>query len=233
MRALVTGGASPLGEAIARRLAEDGHRVILHVHANAERGRLLAEELDGEFLTCDLTDIPAVEAALRPVLDRGVPQILVHNAGVHDDVPFAGMSERQWREVIGVTLDGFYAVARSLLLPMIATRHGRVVALSSVSARRGTRGQANYAAAKAGLEGAVRSLSREVACRGITVNAVAPGIIATPATEAMFDKRTIANLVPMKRAGLVTEVADLVGFLVSARAAYITGQTITIDGGMM
>jgi 3-oxoacyl-[acyl-carrier protein] reductase len=232
MRALVTGGASPLGAAIVRRLAADGHHVTVHAHGSAEAARRLAAEIGGAALACDLTDIAATQAALDRALEDGVPQILVHNAGIHADVPFAGMTEPQWRDVIGVTLDGFYAVTRPLLLPMMATRWGRIIAISSIAARLGNRGQANYAAAKAGLEGAVRSLAREVASRGITVNAVAPGIIASPAAAAAFDARAIAELVPMKRAGKVEEVADLVGFIASGQAGYITGQTISINGGL-
>lgn len=165
MRALVTGGASPLGEAIVRRLAAAGHHVTVHAHRNIDAARRLAAEIAGDAICCDLTDIAATEQALRPLLEAGLPeaglskpglpeagppQILVHNAGTHDDAPLAGMSELQWRSVIGVTLDGFYAVARPLLLPMLATRWGRIVAISSVSARLSNRGQANYAAAKAG-----------------------------------------------------------------------------------
>jgi 3-oxoacyl-[acyl-carrier protein] reductase len=176
--------------------------------------------------------VPATAAALVPVLAEGVVQVVVHNAGTHEDVPMAGMSERQWRDVVEVSLTGFYAVTRPLLLPMMATRWGRIVAISSVSAILGNRGQANYAAAKAGLIGAVKSLAREVGSRGITVNAVAPGIIASPAVDAVLDARRIAEIVPMKRAGRPDEVADLVGFLASGSAAYISGQAISINGAM-
>ncbi|MGH7122507.1 MAG: 3-oxoacyl-ACP reductase FabG [Acetobacteraceae bacterium] len=232
MRALVTGGASTLGAAVVRRMAADGHRVIVHAHSQVVAAEELAAEIGGTVLACDLTDMRATEVALASVLAEGVPQILVHAAGIHDDAPLASMSEPQWRRVIGVSLDGFYAVTRPLLLPMISTRWGRIIAISSVAARLGNRGQTNYAAAKAGLEGAVRALAREVASRGITVNAVAPGIIASPAADKAFDAGAIAALVPMKRAGRAAEVADLVGFLASKQAGYITGQTIGIDGGL-
>ena len=184
------------------------------------------------MLQFDVTDVAAAEATLAQVLEAGVPQVLVHNAGTHDDVPMAGMSETQWRHVIDVSLNGFFAVTRPLLLPIMATRWGRIVAISSVSALTGNRGQANYAAAKAGLIGAVKSLAREVASRGITVNVVAPGIIASPAVTAVLDQRQIAEIVPMKRAGRPGEVADAVSFLASDRASYITGQTISVNGGM-
>ena len=236
-RALVTGGAGTLGAAICRRLAADGMHVIVHAHTSREAADAVVAAIDAgggsaETWTCDLTDVAGTEAALAAMLADGVPQVLVHSAGIHDDVPLAGMSEQQWRSVIDVSLHGFFAVTRPLLLPMMATRWGRIVAISSVSAIMGNRGQANYAAAKAGLLGAVRALSLEVASRGITVNAVAPGIIDSPSVAAVMDARRIAEIVPMKRAGRPEEVAELVAFLASERAAYITGQTISINGGM-
>lgn len=236
-RALVTGGSSPLGVAICRRLASDGTHVLIHAHAGLARAEALASAIaaeggSAEALSCDLRDVGATEIAMTRVMADGVPQIVVHNAGTHDDVPMAGMSETQWRDVIDVSLTGFYAVLHPLLLPVMATRWGRVVALSSVSALMGNRGQVNYAAAKAGLIGAVKSLAREVASRGITVNAVAPGVIASPAVDAAMDAKRIAEIVPMRRAGTPEEVADLIGFLCSDRAGYITGQVISINGGM-
>ena len=231
-RALVTGGASPLGEAICRRLAADGLHVIVHGHGHPERAQALAASLAGEAIIADITDVAGMAASLAPVLEGGPVQVLVHNAGAHDDVPLAAMAEAQWRRVTDVSLTGFFAALRPLILPMIGTRWGRVVAISSVSAQLGNRGQVNYAAAKAGLEGAIRSRSREVASRGVTANAVAPGIIASPAVDAAIDPARVAALVPAKRAGRPEEVADLVGFLCSAQAAYITGQVIAINGGM-
>lgn len=237
IRALVTGGASPIGAAICRQLGADGMHVIVHAHAAIERAGQVAGEIrdaggSAEAWRCDLADIAGTAAALAPVLEAGVPQVVVHNAGTHEDVPMAGMSERQWRDVIAVSLDGFFAVTQPLLLPMMATRWGRIVAVSSISALMGNRGQANYAAAKAGLIGAVKSLSREVASRGITANVVAPGLIASPSVDALLDAKQIAAIVPMRRAGQPAEVAELVGFLASRRAGYITGQTISINGGM-
>lgn len=236
-RALVTGGASTLGAAISRRLAADGLHVVVHAHAGVDAAEAVCAEIQAaggsaETWTCDLTDIARTEAALRPIAAAGVTQVVVHCAGTHDDVPMAGMSERQWRDVLDVSLHGFYAITRPLLLPMMATRWGRIIALSSISAIMGNRGQVNYAAAKAGLIGAVRALSLEVASRGITVNAIAPGIIESPAIAAAMDGRRIAEMVPMKRAGRPEEVADLVAFIASEQAGYISGQTISINGGM-
>ena len=236
-RALVTGGAGTLGAAICRRLARDGLHVIVHGHTRMGAAEDLARDIclaggSAETLACDLADFAATAAALQPVLADGVPQVLVHSAGTHDDVPMAGMTELQWRQVIDVSLNGFYAVSRPLLLPMMATRWGRIIAISSVSAIMGNRGQVNYAAAKAGLIGAVRALALELASRGVTVNAVAPGIIDSPWVAAALDQRRIAEIVPMKRAGRPEEVADLVGFIGSEQASYITGQTLLINGGM-
>jgi 3-oxoacyl-[acyl-carrier protein] reductase len=237
-RALVTGGSSPIGSAICRRLAEDGHEVLIHAHAGLARAESVAAEIAAHggrahAFACDLTDIPGTAAALETLLEGSAPiQIMVHNAGTHDDAPMAGMTEAQWRGVIDISLNGFYAALRPLLLPMIGTRWGRILAISSISGLLGNRGQANYAAAKAGLIGAIKSLSIEYASRGVTSNAVAPGIIESPAVTAAVPAERIAQLVPARRAGRPEEVADLVGFLASERAAYINGQTIAISGGL-
>ena len=237
-RALVTGGSGALGAAICRRLAAAGHHVYVHAHGGAARAASLAAEItaaggSAEAVVFDVTDAAATAGALEALLAAGVPQILVNNAGIHDDAVMPGMSREQWSRVIDVALNGFFNVTQPLLLPMIRTRWGRIVNISSVAAIAGNRGQTNYAAAKAGLHGAARSLALELASRGITVNTVAPGIIASPMSDAVFDAAAIERLVPMKRAGRPEEVAELVEFLASDRAAYISGQLISINGGMI
>jgi 3-oxoacyl-[acyl-carrier protein] reductase len=184
-------------------------------------------------LAFDVTDPTAVAAVLAPLVEHQPLQILVNNAGIHDDAVFPGMRAEQWHRVIDVSVNGFFNVTQPLLMPMIRSRWGRIVNISSIAALTGNAGQVNYAAAKGALNSATKSLAREVASRGITVNAVTPGIIDTPMSKSTFDAQEIARLVPMKRAGSPVEVADLVGFLVSPQAAYITGQIISINGGMI
>ncbi len=159
--------------------------------------------------------------------------MLVNNAGIHDDAVMPGMKPEQWSRVVDVSLNGFFNVTQPLLLPMLGTRWGRIVSVSSVAALSGNRGQTNYAAAKAGLHGATKALALELASRGITVNAVAPGIIESPMSGETFDRESIERLVPMKRPGKPEEVADLIGFLASERAGYISGQIISINGAML
>lgn len=237
IKALVTGGSGAIGAAICRRLAAAGRRVVVHANRKLAEAERIAQEIRAaggaaEAIAFDVTDAQAARAALERLLEDAPVQILVNNAGIHADAPMAGMSEEQWRTVVDVSLHGFFNVTQPLLLPMIGTRWGRIVSVSSVAALRGNRGQANYAAAKAGLHGATRSLALEVASRGITVNAVAPGIIASPMAAQAFTDGAIASLVPMKRAGQPDEVAALVGFLASDEAGYISGQVIPIDGAM-
>ena len=236
--ALVTGGSGGIGAAICRRLAADGHRVFIHANRGIESAHNLAAEIvaaggHAQALAFDVTDRTAVESALGPLQDDQPIQILVNNAGIHHDAVLPGMSAEQWHSVIDVSLHGFFNVTQPLMMPMIRSRWGRIINLSSIAALTGNAGQVNYSAAKGALNAATKSLAREVASRGITVNAVAPGIIDTSMSEAAFDATEIARLVPMKRAGTPTEVADLIGFLVSPQAAYITGQIISINGGMV
>jgi 3-oxoacyl-[acyl-carrier protein] reductase len=238
IRALVTGGSGGIGGAICRALGARGHFVYVHAHrgiAAAEANAAAIRDAGGEAsaLQFDLTDAEASRAALEKILDDGPIQILVNNAGIHDDAVFPGMSAQQWHRVIDLSVNGFYNATQPLMLPMIRTRWGRVVSISSVAALLGNRGQVNYAAAKGALNAATKALSLEVASRGVTVNAVAPGIIVTDMSKAAFDETAISNLVPMKRAGTPEEVAGLVAYLCSRQAGYITGQVISINGGMI
>jgi 3-oxoacyl-[acyl-carrier protein] reductase len=236
--ALVTGGSGGIGTAICTRLAADGHHVIVHANRSRDKAEAVAAAIvaaggSAEAVAFDVTDRAASAAALETLLNAGAIQILVNNAGIHADAVFPGMSDEQWDSVIDVSLNGFYNVTRPLVMAMMRTRWGRIVNISSVAGIAGNRGQVNYAAAKGALHAAGKSLALELASRGITVNAVAPGIIATDMSEGTFDADAIKRLVPMQRAGQPEEVADLVAFLVSDRAAYISGQVISINGAMI
>jgi len=236
-RALVTGASGALGAAIARRLAADGAHLLLHANANAAAVQALADELtaaggSAETMVFDLTHDEATAQAVAQMLAGGAVQIVVNNAGIHDDAVFPGMRAEQWHRVIDVSLHGFFRVTQPLILPMLRTRWGRVINISSVAALSGNRGQVNYSAAKGALNSATKSLSQEVASRGVTVNAIAPGIIASPMADGTFDKAMIERMVPAKRAGTPEEVAALAGFLASPAAGYITGQVISVNGGL-
>jgi 3-oxoacyl-[acyl-carrier protein] reductase len=237
-RALVTGGSGAIGGEIAMALAASHHHVIVHANGRLAIAEEIAAKITGmggaaEAVCFDITNAAETGATLERLLAAGPIQILVNNAGIHDDAVMPGMQAAQWSRVIDVSLTGFFNVTQPLLLPMIRTRWGRIINISSVAAIAGNRGQTNYAAAKAGLHGAARSLSLELASRGITVNTVAPGIIESPMIADAFPLEAIARLVPMKRAGRPEEVADLVAFLASDRAGYISGQLVSINGGMI
>ena len=236
--ALVTGGSGGIGAAICRRLAADGCHVYIHANRGREAAQTLADSIcagggSAEVVVFDVTDSQAVADVLNPLIEHQPIQILVNNAGIHDDAVFPGMRAEQWHRVIDVSVNGFFNVTHTLMMPMIRSRWGRIVNVSSIAALAGNRGQVNYSAAKGALNSATRSLAQEVASRGITVNAVAPGIIDTAMSATAFDAQDIARMVPMKRAGTPHEVADLIGFLASDQAAYITGQIISINGGML
>ncbi len=238
-RALVTGGSGALGAAMARRLASDGVHVIVHANARLEAAQAVVDAIkqsggSAEAIAFDVCNAQASAQATAKLVDEGgAIQIIVNNAGIHDDAVFPGMRREQWARVLDVSLNGFFNVTQPLMMPMIRTRWGRVINVSSIAGITGNRGQVNYAAAKGGLNSATKALSLEVASRNITVNAVAPGIIQSPMADAVFDAAVIKQMVPAQRAGKPEEVAELVGFLASDVASYITGQIISINGGMI
>jgi 3-oxoacyl-[acyl-carrier protein] reductase len=237
-RALVTGASGALGAAIALRLAADGAHVLLHGNSRPEALLPLAEQIraaggSAEPVVFDITSDEATAAAVTTMLQGGAVQIIVNNAGIHDDAVFPGMKPAQWHRVIDVSLNGFFRVTQPLLLPMLRTRWGRILNISSVAAIAGNRGQVNYAAAKGALNSATKALALEVASRGVTVNAIAPGIITSPMAAGSFDTEAIKRIVPMQRAGTAEEVAALAGFLAGPEAGYISGQIISVNGGMI
>lgn len=237
-RALVTGGSGGIGAAICERLAADGHHVIVHGNRSLDKAaavvaRIMAAGGTAEAVAFDVTDRAATATSLETLLDAGPIQILINNAGIHDDAIFPGMTGQQWDAVVDVSLNGFFNVTQPLTMPMIRTRWGRIINISSIAGIIGNRGQVNYSAAKGALHAASKSLALELASRNITVNAVAPGIIATDMIEGSFDTEAIKTLVPMKRAGKPEEVAYLVAFLASEHSAYISGQVISINGAMI
>lgn len=235
-RALVTGGSGVIGTAICKQLARCGFHVLVHANSRSEQARELVSSIikeggQAEALCFDVTNRVESAAVLEPLTASDPVSVIVHNAGIHDDAPLAGMSGDQWDRVINVSLNGFYNVVRPLLLHMIAARWGRIIGMSSVAGVLGNRGQVNYAAAKAGLHGAIRALAVEVGSRGVTANVVAPGIIESE-MAANFSEQQISQLVPMGRAGSAAEVAAVVAFLASDEAAYVSGQIIGVNGAM-
>lgn len=235
-RALVTGGSGGLGSAIAERLARDGHHVVVHANARLDAARAVVARIEAaggsaEAVAFDVVDADASRAALDALLAAGPIQILVNNAGLHDDAAFPALTPAQWHRVVDVSLDGFFHVTQPLTMPMLRTRWGRIVNVSSVAALAGNRGQVNYAAAKGALNSATKALALELASRNVTVNAVAPGFVDAGMAEGI-DRELVQKLVPMKRAGTAAEVAALVGFLCSEDAGYVSGQVIGINGGL-
>lgn len=238
--ALVTGGSRGIGKVICQKIASDlGYHVIINYSSNqaaAEETLKSIEEQGGEasIMQFNVTDAKGVEAALDKWHEEHqgeVIEVLVNNAGITHDGLFMLMTDNQWSNVLDVSLNGFYNVSRQLMHKMIRNRYGRVVNVVSVSGQKGTPGQVNYSAAKAGVIGATKALAQEVAKRNITVNAVAPGFINTDMTKDL-NEQELKKLVPMNRFGEAEEVADLVSFLVSKKASYITGEVVNINGGI-
>ncbi|MCP4004219.1 MAG: 3-oxoacyl-ACP reductase FabG [bacterium] len=236
-RVLVTGGSRGIGRAIALELAADGFGVALNYRKQRDAAEAVVKEIEalgGEagLLPFDVADRDQTRRALENEIERaGSFYGVVCNAGVRADGPFPGLSDEAWDHVLRTNLDGFYNVLHPLVMPMVRARKGgRIVTMSSLAGVVGNRGQVNYSASKAGLIAATRSLSLELAKRKITANSVAPGFIGTDMIEGLPEE--MAKLIPMQRVGSPEEVAALVAFLFSDRASYITGQTISINGGM-
>lgn len=234
--ALVTGGSGGIGAAICERLAQANLHVIVHSNSNPDKAATVVDTISAkggsaESVVFDITDDSDVRAKLSAISEQHTIQVLVHNAGIHQDAPMAGMQATQWQQVLDVNLTGFYNVTQPLLLPMMATRWGRVITVSSIAGVTGNRGQANYAASKAGLIAAGKSLAQEIGSRNITVNSVVPGVIDTAMSDGQFGKDFIRQI-PLRRAGLPMEVANVVNFLATDEASYIHSQSIIVDGGL-
>jgi 3-oxoacyl-[acyl-carrier protein] reductase len=236
---LVTGASRGIGAAIAKRMARDGFRVAINYREREDAAEAIAAEIresggEADLLPFDISRREEVRTALELELkERDAFYGVVCNAGVHADHPFPGIDGEAWDSVLRTNLDGFYNVLHPLVMPMIRARNGgRIITMSSISGMVGNRGQVNYSASKAGIIGATRSLSLELAKRNITANSVAPGIIETEMTAAL-PLEDVTKMIPMRRVGSVEEVAATVSFLASDEASYITGQVISVNGGMI
>ena len=232
-RALVTGGSGGIGAAICRQLARDGFDVIVHANTRLEAAQTIAREIGSQHAVAfDVADATATRSALERLVEHEPIQVIVNNAGIHDDAAVPAMRPEQWERVLAVSLNGFFNVTQPLVMPMVRTRWGRIVSVTSIAAEIGNRGQVNYSAAKGALHAATRSLARELGPRGITVNCVSPGLIETPMSAGAFDAKFIERMIPLGRMGRPEDVAQAVAFLASDVAGYITGQVIPVNGGM-
>ena len=234
---LVTGSSRGIGRQTAIYLAKNGYDIILHCNKNIQQALEVKEQIEkigksARILQCDVSKREeAKKVLLEDVEKYGIYYGVVLNAGITADNPFPAMEDDEWDRVINTNLNGFYNTLKPLIMPMIQNRKGRIVALSSISGLAGNRGQIHYSASKAGIIGAVKSLAKEVAKRNITVNCVAPGVIETDMTsEIPFDM--VKEAIPMRRMGTAAEVASVINYLMSEDAGYITGQVISVNGGM-
>lgn len=238
--ALVTGGSRGIGRAICIALARDlDYPVLINYQSNAEAAEETKEIItsnggEAEIIRFDVSNQAETHAQLTQWKDRHpdtLIEVIVNNAGITRDGLFMWMENDDWNQVVQTSLNGFYHVTKFLIQDLLRHRHGRIVNVASISGAKGTAGQTNYSAAKAGLIGATKALAQEVAKRNITVNAVAPGFIETDMTSAL-DEKELKKLIPLNRFGKAEEVADLVCFLASEKASYITGEVIHINGGI-
>lgn len=237
--ALITGASRGLGKAIALRLAKDGFAVVINYQSNREAAEDTLKQVEeaggtGELLPFDVSDPQAIEAALESWQNAHPEEyisVLVNNAGIRQDNLMIFMQEEQWSKVLDTTLNGFFYITRRLLKDMMTHRNGRIINMASLSGLKGLPGQTNYSAAKAALIGATKALSQEVAARKVTVNAIAPGFITSDMTKEL-DEAELKKLIPLGRFGKPEEVAALTSFLASEESAYITGQVISINGGL-
>ena len=237
--ALVTGGSRGIGRATCIRLAEAGYWIVINYKTNEVEALKTLEEIrakgsDGELLKFDVSSKSDVDGVLGAWIEQHKEktiEVLVNNAGIREDTLMIWMSESQWKNVLGSSLDGFFYVTRLVLTGMLTKRYGRIVNVVSLSGLKGMAGQTNYSAAKAGVIGATKALAQEVARRGITVNAVAPGFIRTDMTQDL-NEAELKKIIPMQRFGSAEEVADAIEFFASGRASYITGEVLSINGGL-
>ena len=233
---LITGSSRGIGKACATYLAKNGFNIVLHCSKNIERLNPIKEEIlklgvSARCLSFDVSNREECEKVLLNDIEKnGVYYGIILNAGIAKDNPFPSMENFEWDDVINVNLNSFYNVLKPLIMPLIQKREGRIVVMSSISGQTGNRGQVNYSASKAGLIGATKALSREVAKRNITVNCIAPGVIESDMTEELPPE--IVKSIPMKRMGKTDEVASLANYLLSKEASYITGQVIGVNGGL-
>jgi 3-oxoacyl-[acyl-carrier protein] reductase len=238
--ALVTGGSRGIGRSICVKLAEMGYHILINYKSNeaealSTKSLCEAKQVKAEILQFDVSSKDEIEHTLGQWIESAgkdkVIEVLVNNAGIRQDTLLSFMSDEQWNTVLDTSLQGMFYVTRMVLNPMLMNRYGRIVNIVSLSGLKGMAGQVNYSAAKAGMIGATKALAQEIAKRNVTVNAVAPGFVSSDMT-ADLDAVELSKMIPMKRFGKPEEVADLVGFLASVNAAYITGQVVSINGGL-